>query len=1064
MLNNEARYLAPLLSYLTRDSPSTHSGGRLGWEEWYMLLLWLSHLMLAPFDLASVAAPNPASTVHDELQLFDGLPAAATVVLKLGLSHAFAPGKEKESAVILLCRLALRTDMQERNLPDKLIKYINRRLRQSDSDLPLTTHEQTGLLSLLYRLLNLGSSIEVTPYLPLVFSLCINLATTNHATQKEIRDAAPCRKLILKIARAAMVHAVYITKSSPDAFAAPQAIVDEMVEEVVQLFLDALSDKDTPVRAAAAKNLALVTMQLDKSMQYEIIEAILDSFNENMLLQEAGTGDYIPATDVSKDQAARHTRDLSAVDPLKWQGLLLTLGHLLFRRSPPADQLSRVLDCLILGLNFEQRSNVGTSVGVSVRDAACFGVWCAARKYSTVELQATTFSKPTLANNWYVNSDEGSLQRIATELVLSACLDPAGNIRRGSSAALQELVGRHPDIVINCIALVQIVDYQAVARRVSAMNQVGIAASRLGEVYYHALLGSLLGWRGSQAADIDSRRFAADTLSELLLTADQATVCATSKHVQQTLELLKVSNTGATAEARHGFLLALAACVNAETQSQSLEQHSGPSPIQGHTRMEDGTKDFAHHSPENHNAIVEDLFSNLSAMTGNIHGRNGRDLELVLEGTAVLLASLFRHRRLLGASKQQSNSATAMDSVLDALHRCLSVSENEHLIDVAAKATAELFRAVPGEFQEALVERLTSAETRTGFRGRTAALSQTFLFFEDSLKGQRFELQSRDFLHYLLRDHQSIEVKIFAMVSIASICMHLSGRRRDNVLSVFVNDVVAGLSDYTVDQRGDIGSKLRLESIHVANIFLSVSPDTIGREEWQRSVVQRLVLISVEKMSKLRFEATLSLREHWSRIQDFPCPPNFAVSHVADVSSVKYYLSVMPLMQVEWLRDDLVLGLASSVAGSTDDIGRSACEAIVSFLQAQTIQIQQLYSRTFYAVVTRHLDAHAKAEDREVSPSLEFLAFLLETRSISFEDGRSMNEGELKIAQVLREVQGSAPSVQRLEAIIKVYSTLCDSERHNSMALDKLTRFLLHRYPKVSPISAFTVQNADCCV
>lgn len=54
---------------------------------------------------------------------------------------------------------------------------------------------------------------------------------------------------------------------------------------------------------------------------------------------------------------------------------------------------------------------------------------------------------------------------MAVQLLLSACLDPAGNIRRGSSAALQELIGRHPNQVTEGIAIVQIVDYQAVGLR-----------------------------------------------------------------------------------------------------------------------------------------------------------------------------------------------------------------------------------------------------------------------------------------------------------------------------------------------------------------------------------------------------------------------------------------------------------------------------------------------------------------------------------------------------------------------------------------------------------------------
>src|SRR5271156_4248954 len=61
LLNNEPKYLEPLLDFMARwnsaqntESVLDHLG--LVWEERYILLLWLSHLMLIPFDLSSVSS------------------------------------------------------------------------------------------------------------------------------------------------------------------------------------------------------------------------------------------------------------------------------------------------------------------------------------------------------------------------------------------------------------------------------------------------------------------------------------------------------------------------------------------------------------------------------------------------------------------------------------------------------------------------------------------------------------------------------------------------------------------------------------------------------------------------------------------------------------------------------------------------------------------------------------------------------------------------------------------------------------------------------------------------
>lgn len=100
------------------------------------------------------------------------------------------------------------------------------------------------------------------------------------------------------------------------------------------------------------------------------------------------------------------------------------------------------------------------------------------------------------------HTDSSVLQVLATELVISASLDPAGNIRRGSSAALQELIGRHPNTIAEGISVVQAVDYHAVALRSRAIMEVAFQASKLAKPYMVGILDALLGWRGVGDADV----------------------------------------------------------------------------------------------------------------------------------------------------------------------------------------------------------------------------------------------------------------------------------------------------------------------------------------------------------------------------------------------------------------------------------------------------------------------------------------------------------------------------------------------------------------------------------
>ena len=161
-------------------------------------------------------------------------------------------------------------------------------------------------------------------------------------------------------------------------------------------------------------------------MASEVIEAVLGALNQNVLWVKDKSNPSAPPT-----------KDITAVDPLEWHGLMLTLSHLLYRRSPPAENLSDIIHALLMGLSFEKRNPAGGSIGSNVRDASCFGIWALARRYTTFELLQVQTKSVLVARGH--DPTASILQVVATELVVTASLDPAGNIRRGASAALQEL-------------------------------------------------------------------------------------------------------------------------------------------------------------------------------------------------------------------------------------------------------------------------------------------------------------------------------------------------------------------------------------------------------------------------------------------------------------------------------------------------------------------------------------------------------------------------------------------------------------------------------------------------
>ncbi|CAD0017199.1 unnamed protein product, partial [Aureobasidium pullulans] len=272
-----------------------------------------------------------------------------------------------------------------------------------------------------------------------------------------------------------------------------------VLEETIEYCLQSLDDRDTPVRFAASKALSMIILHLDPEMGHEVVQAVLESFKEDM-------------------PQSTSEPDFGAANALRWHGLTLTLAHALFRRSASTQQLPEILNALLLALSFEQRSAVGV---------------------------------------------------VAIQLLLSACLDPTGNIRRGSSAALQELIGRHPDQVSNGIALVQVVDYHAVGLRQRAMVDVAQHAADLDSMYREALLNALGNWRGLGSTDIVSREAAAESSGLLCAPQTPQQVKATLEHLQKCIFSFPSSDL----EQCHGSLLALSQIVDTKVR-QSIGDDS----------------------------------------------------------------------------------------------------------------------------------------------------------------------------------------------------------------------------------------------------------------------------------------------------------------------------------------------------------------------------------------------------------------------------------------------------------------------------------------------------------
>ncbi|KAK8042750.1 hypothetical protein PG994_013233 [Apiospora phragmitis] len=932
----------------------------------------VDRLFFAPFDLSTISSgdfDDSGRPVLPGLEWPGQIPGITLRVIPLALKYLASPGKERDGAKTLLIRLAMRRDMQEAGILKALVHWALFTLRPQADGPADTPYYYIGSLSFLAGVLQAAADTSMMNSLLGPIYYAVNgVSSEDNSTFAIIKGSALARKMMIKVIRS--VTTLTLRK-------ADQTMADtEMVETSIGYLFEHLADNDTPVRLAASKAFSVITLKLEPDMAVQVVEAVLESLNRNVLWVKSQSNPLGP-----------RTRDLTSVDPLEWHGLTLTLSHLLYRRSPPPESLADIVQALLLGLAFEKRGISGGSVGTNL---------------------------------------------LATELVVAASLDPAGNIRRGSSAALQELIGRHPDTVVEGISIVQTVDYHSVALRSRAIDEVASNATKLSPQYGVALMEGLIGWRGVGDMDAASRRVAAASLGAL-----GAEIARNSpeplSQITSFAELLagKIDSLQKRqSEERHGLILSLAAVFNA------IPSIIGPSgnnngwkllPLkQFRTYLEtmlNGYKATAYRKPE---LIAEALgklvvssYPILLACLNRGNGGNGIDSPnhlvsgptiLSAEKSALLRASLQMVDEARADAKPEWKELTALmletvDTWLD-MHD-LEVPQRKHILQtwcdkVRVSTTSRdkhgdgFFRALSGSY------RIIAASLDT-----SAALDQITI-----------AISYRWSSDYMVEAH-------------AAILQSLVGQDLLRVkASSFVPIIRQGLGDYTTTARGDIGSHVRLEAIKATKTLWEQHVDEHGSDGLYGSIailLPSMLRLAAEKLDKVRVEAQAAIALLLS-------PSSALIFRYLSFSSKEYFQYLLTLDRPDgfrkgvadhWPTSDMdclstmLAGLVTSADTGNEELVIASRAAVASFCDESHENLSK-----FVRALLQNLKAH-QGQDRVIVPTLELTAYLFNVGALH----RSQDINLRQLCLLTQKAGYKTGNVRKLEACIKVYGGVAAADR-----------------------------------
>lgn len=988
--NNEPRYLDPILTTL-EDVTFNEGGDEVSWKVPYVLLLWLSHLLLTPFDLASISArPARAESQTARMSLHTALPTVAQRVIQVGATHLSASTKAQDAAAAMLVRLATRPDMQRFRLADSLVNDAVARLAPS-AESPVTIYQQLGPLRFLA---GIATSADVSHVLPQIYRACEKLS--EEGSTSPVTENAVGKKLLVKIFRNIAILTLRLPSVSDPLLSFLETT--SVLEDVIDHLLQSLGDRDTPVRYAAAKAISLIISELEPEMGHEVIQAVLDTFKEDIPRSAVGI-------------------DYQTVNALKWHGLTLTLSHALFKRSASPSQLLDILNALVSALNFEQRTATGSSVGTNVRDAANFGIWSLSRRYTSNELLSVDMND--LRSVASSSKQTTVIQLMAVQLLLSACLDPAGNIRRGSSAALQELIGRHPNQVTEGIAIVQIVDYQAVGLRKRGLIDVAGKAASLDRVYWEALVDGLIGWRGLSSVDVISREAAASSLANFVTIAGDA---GSQTYIDgQLLACLEDS----AIESMHGIICSLSYLLDLPTKDgtgreptvhrrywQSLQAC-------GILQVDFNPRTLRSELP----VAIARLITGVCRREIDHVGKHDDESSLDLDDVQSCIGRLLvRHEdSILQVVPAMSKQANRLSTLTAQPSTCLNLQS------LGRAVAADSSKAVLSGAGRAIALGAVILQNGQGLTTEEAALSISTLSNLVTVINVDWRIIGLRALHLAIQDMDA-----------ASIC-------ETEPLTILIQALHTGLTDYTIDERGDVGSLVRLQALACASSLLSLGLLNLHNEQCQL-LLSDILRLSLEKLDRVRGRAAAYRHQ---------ClPSEYHVQDHDNINSKDYLRSALqPIFDPNsqpWARRALLEGAISCAGISSESLLQASREVIAEFCASAEIHHLHTVLTTFSETLRDILSSSTPNAANLMLPALDLLAFLLDMR---IPQQLANGQTSFKWRALLSAVQKShhkSSDVPKLLAAVNVYRGLAEVESIRDEVVKKLLSMLAtNPYPRI---------------
>ncbi|KAL7238660.1 hypothetical protein ACSBR2_004702 [Camellia fascicularis] len=1005
-----------------------------------VILLWLSILVLVPFDISSV----DSSIVNSNSPEGDESPPLVQRILGFSKDYLSNAGPMRTISGLLLSRLLTRPDMLKAFI--SFTEWTHEVLSSITHNV-MDHFRLLGAVEALASIFKAGSRKLLLDVVPVLWNDISVLMKSSTAARSPL-----LRKYLVKLSQRIGLTCLphrspswrYVGRHSTlgeniapgvsrridqrnhsandDCNSNKNAVcpqeedmdVPEIVEEIIELLLSGLKDTDTVVRWSAAKGIGRVTSHLTYTLSDEVLSSVLELFTP-------GEGDG------------------------SWHGGCLALAELARRGLLLPISFPKVVPVVVKALQYDIRRGPH-SVGSHVRDAAAYVCWAFGRAYYHTDMKSV-------------------LEQLAPHLLTVACYDREVNCRRAAAAAFQENVGRQGNYP-HGIDIVNTADYFALSSRVNSYLHVAVCIAEY-DGYLLPFVDELINKKICHW-DKGLRELATNALAALVKYDPEY-------FANYVLEKLITCTLSSDLCMRHGSTLAAGEVVFA------LHQHD-------YTLSTDKQKHVAGIVPAIEKARL-------------YHGKGGEIMRSAVSRFIERISSAHVHL-------PEKVKRSLLDTLTENLRH-----PNSHIQNAAVEALKHFVPAYlvgaddksVSDIMSKYLEQLTNPNVAAR---RGSAFAIGVLPFE--LLAKRWKIVILKLCSACAVEDKSedrdAEARVNAVKGLVSVCETLTETREcsdwdDMPLFLLIKNEVLqtlfkALDDYSVDNRGDVGSWVREAALdglerctyilckrHSMNLSgkshgvesISDQPEgemvennqmyTLFDANLATSLVGGIVKQAVEKMDKIRERAAKVLqRILYNKTIFVPFIPyrEMLEEIIPNKAELEWgvptfsYPRFVQLLQLSCYSKSVLSGLVISIGGLQDFLKKASLTALLGYLQASESgkhNEQNFREFNLSTDILWVLQQYRRC-DRVVIPTLKTIEILFSKKVFLNMEAQTQVFCAGLLASLAVELKGSK-DFSKLYAGIAILGYIASlSDSINVQAFSHLLTFLVHRYPKIRKTSA----------